>query len=216
MIRLLAILAMLASSFAYGAELSTVQLDKSSIAFVSKQMNVPVEGVFKKFTAQINIDPARPEAGHARVEIDLARIDAGIPQGAHPRTERRGHVQPLLVVEQALRGILDAIAHQPLLQPSKTSAAFPLPQAIPPSTMTEPFAHAPRGFPSPAPTYVRSTQCAFATPTTTTRVLPIMAQRSASASPWRSPTVSIWPSPASFGASSTASTSRPLFGLYAR
>lgn len=77
MIRLLTILTMLASSFAYGAELSTVQLDKSSIAFVSKQMNVPVEGVFKTFTAQINIDPARPEAGRARVEIDLSSIDAG-------------------------------------------------------------------------------------------------------------------------------------------
>ena len=27
--------------------------------------------------AQISIDPARPEAGHARIEIDLASIDAG-------------------------------------------------------------------------------------------------------------------------------------------
>ena len=77
MIRPLAILSMLASSFAYGAELSAVQFDQSSIAFVSRQMNVPVEGAFKKFTAQINIDPARPEAGRARIEIDLASIDAG-------------------------------------------------------------------------------------------------------------------------------------------
>lgn len=77
MIRLLAILSLLASGFACGAELSAVQLDKSSIAFVSRQMNVPVEGAFKKFTAQISIDPARPEAGRARIEIDLASIDAG-------------------------------------------------------------------------------------------------------------------------------------------
>ena len=77
MIRLLAILSLLSSSFAYGAELSAVQLDQSSIAFVSRQMNVPVEGAFKKFSAQINIDPARPEAGRARIEIDLASIDAG-------------------------------------------------------------------------------------------------------------------------------------------
>lgn len=77
MIRLLAILSLLSSSFAHGAELSAVQLDQSSIAFVSRQMNVPVEGAFKKFTAQINIDPARPEAGRARIEIDLASIDAG-------------------------------------------------------------------------------------------------------------------------------------------
>ena len=77
MIRLLAILSLLSSSFAYGAELSAVQLDQSSIAFVSRQMNVPVEGAFKKFGAQINIDPVRPETGRARIEIDLASIDAG-------------------------------------------------------------------------------------------------------------------------------------------
>ncbi len=77
MIRLLAILSLLSSSFAYGAELSAVQLDQSTIAFVSRQMNVPVEGAFKKFSAQINIDPARPETGRARIEIDLASIDAG-------------------------------------------------------------------------------------------------------------------------------------------
>ncbi|MBU1690571.1 MAG: YceI family protein [Gammaproteobacteria bacterium] len=77
MIRLLAILSLLSSSFAYGAELSAVQLDKSTIAFVSRQMNVPVEGIFQQFSAQISIDPARPEAGRARIEIDLASIDAG-------------------------------------------------------------------------------------------------------------------------------------------
>jgi polyisoprenoid-binding protein YceI len=77
MIRLLAVLSLLASGFSYGAELSAVKIDKSSIAFVSRQMNVPVEGAFKKFTAQISIDPARPETGRARIEIDLASIDAG-------------------------------------------------------------------------------------------------------------------------------------------
>jgi polyisoprenoid-binding protein YceI len=40
-------------------------------------MNVPVEGAFRKFTAQIVLDPARPEAGRAQIEIDLASIDAG-------------------------------------------------------------------------------------------------------------------------------------------
>ncbi|GAO35383.1 polyisoprenoid-binding protein [Sulfuricella sp. T08] len=77
MIRLLAILSLLSSSFAYGAELSAVQLNKSTIAFVSRQMNVPVEGIFKQFSAQISIDPTKPEAGRARIEIDLASIDAG-------------------------------------------------------------------------------------------------------------------------------------------
>jgi polyisoprenoid-binding protein YceI len=59
---------------------SSVLLDKSSITFVSKQMSVPVEGVFKKFTAHLRINPAKPEAGTAHIEIDLARIDAGGPE----------------------------------------------------------------------------------------------------------------------------------------
>ena len=77
MTRLFAALALLVAVSHHAAELSAVQLDKSSIAFVSRQMNVPVEGVFKKFSAQISIDPAKPEAGRARIEIDLNNIDAG-------------------------------------------------------------------------------------------------------------------------------------------
>jgi len=77
MTRLFAALALLVTAVAHGAELSSVQLDKSAIAFVSKQMNVPVEGAFRKFSAQINMDPGKPEAGRARIEIELASIDAG-------------------------------------------------------------------------------------------------------------------------------------------
>jgi polyisoprenoid-binding protein YceI len=62
---------------ACAAEFNAVQLDKSQIGFVSKQMGVPVEGGFKKFAAQIALDPAKPEAGRAQIEIDLASIDAG-------------------------------------------------------------------------------------------------------------------------------------------
>lgn len=77
MTRLFAALALLAAGSVHAAEFSAVQLDKSSVTFVSRQMNVPVEGAFTKFAAQIAIDPARPEAGRARIEIDLASIDAG-------------------------------------------------------------------------------------------------------------------------------------------
>jgi polyisoprenoid-binding protein YceI len=38
--------------------------DKSQIAFVSKQMGVPVEGTFKKFDAQVAFDP--PKAAPSR------------------------------------------------------------------------------------------------------------------------------------------------------
>ncbi|MEN6629974.1 MAG: YceI family protein, partial [Sulfuricella sp.] len=77
MIRLLTALALLACGTANAAEFGALQADKSTLAFVSKQMGVPVEGAFRKFTAQIRIDPARPEAGHARIDIDLAGSDAG-------------------------------------------------------------------------------------------------------------------------------------------
>lgn len=77
MMRLLIALSLLLFASAQAAEFSAVQADKSTISFITKQMNVPVEGVFRKFTAQIRIDPAKAEAGQARIEIDLAGIDAG-------------------------------------------------------------------------------------------------------------------------------------------
>lgn len=62
---------------ALAAEFNAVQPEQSRITFVSKQMGVPVDGGFKKFTAQIAFDPAKPETGHAQIDIDLASIDAG-------------------------------------------------------------------------------------------------------------------------------------------
>jgi polyisoprenoid-binding protein YceI len=40
-------------------------------------MGVPVKGGFKRFTTELAFDPARPEAARAKIEIDLASIDAG-------------------------------------------------------------------------------------------------------------------------------------------
>lgn len=53
---------------------------QSEIAFVSKQMGVPVEGVFKKFDAQISLDPKKPEAGNVAFTIDTGSASLGIPQ----------------------------------------------------------------------------------------------------------------------------------------
>lgn len=53
----------------------TVLYDKSRVSCVSRQMNVPVEAQFKKFTAQIAFDSAKPEAGNARIEIDVGSFD---------------------------------------------------------------------------------------------------------------------------------------------
>lgn len=62
---------------AFAVDYSKVQPDQSSIVFVSRQMNVPIEGVFKKFTAQMRFNPAKPETATAQIAIELASIDAG-------------------------------------------------------------------------------------------------------------------------------------------
>jgi polyisoprenoid-binding protein YceI len=54
---------------------------KSSIRFVTRQMNVPVEGQFKKFDGTVAFDPAKPEATKAEFEVDLGSIDLGNPEG---------------------------------------------------------------------------------------------------------------------------------------
>ncbi len=62
---------------AQAVEFNQVQLAKSSLLFVSKQMSVPVEGMFKSFRSKIAFDPAKPAAAKAELEIDMASIDAG-------------------------------------------------------------------------------------------------------------------------------------------
>lgn len=62
---------------ARAVEFSQVQPDKSSLTFVSKQMGVPVEGRFRKFTTALAFDPARPAQASARLDVDLNSIDAG-------------------------------------------------------------------------------------------------------------------------------------------
>jgi polyisoprenoid-binding protein YceI len=65
-----------------GAEPATATrlvADKSQIAFVSKQMGVPVEGTFKKFDAQVAFDPRKPEGGTVALQIDTASASLGVP-----------------------------------------------------------------------------------------------------------------------------------------
>jgi polyisoprenoid-binding protein YceI len=53
--------------------------DKSEIGFTVSQMGVGVSGHFKKFNADIQLDPARPEAGNAEIVVDIASISTGEP-----------------------------------------------------------------------------------------------------------------------------------------
>ena len=71
-----------------------VVADKSHIRFAFKQMNVPVEGRFRKFDATVAFDPKKPEATKAEFEVDLGSIDLGNAEG---ETEARR--KPWLNVE---------------------------------------------------------------------------------------------------------------------
>jgi polyisoprenoid-binding protein YceI len=52
---------------------------KSTVSATFKQMNVPIESKFKKFTAAIDYDAAKPDAAKATVEVDTASLDMGDP-----------------------------------------------------------------------------------------------------------------------------------------
>jgi polyisoprenoid-binding protein YceI len=66
-----------ASLTAAGSALAQVDVAKSAVTATSKQMNVPVEGKFNKFTAQIRFDPAKPAEGSAQLTIDVGSYDLG-------------------------------------------------------------------------------------------------------------------------------------------
>lgn len=54
--------------------------DRSALTFTYKQMGVPVEGRFRKYSARIDFDPAKPAAAKAVIDVDLAGIDTGLPE----------------------------------------------------------------------------------------------------------------------------------------
>ncbi|HEX2603670.1 MAG TPA: YceI family protein [Oxalicibacterium sp.] len=52
---------------------------KSKVTATFKQLNVPVEAKFNKFSAQITYDEAKPETAKANVDIDVSSFDLGDP-----------------------------------------------------------------------------------------------------------------------------------------
>ena len=52
-----------------------VDYNRSQISFISRQMNVPVEARFNRFTAQISFNAAKPETGKAAIDIDIGSFD---------------------------------------------------------------------------------------------------------------------------------------------
>ena len=69
-------LAMLAAQ-AGAAPYQAIALDKSSLTFSYKQMGVGMEGRFRKFSSQLNFDPANAGQTKASIEVDLGSIDTG-------------------------------------------------------------------------------------------------------------------------------------------
>jgi polyisoprenoid-binding protein YceI len=56
---------------------ATVDANASKVRFIARQSDVAVEGAFARFSADVDFDPARPQAGKVHVAIDLASTDAG-------------------------------------------------------------------------------------------------------------------------------------------
>lgn len=75
--RQLILVAVVAMSPFLGVAHAQVDTSKSTVIATSKQMNVPVDGTFRKFTAQIVFDSTRPTAGSAQLTIDTASYDLG-------------------------------------------------------------------------------------------------------------------------------------------
>ena len=66
---------------------AVLQTAGSEIAFTTRQMGVPVEGKFGKFSAQVVLDPKKPETGSVAFTIDTgsarfgsAELDAEVPK----------------------------------------------------------------------------------------------------------------------------------------
>lgn len=70
-------LSVLALGHAHAVTYQSVVPDKSSVTFSYKQMGVAMDGKFKKFSAQIQLDPAKVDKATGRLDIDLASIDTG-------------------------------------------------------------------------------------------------------------------------------------------
>lgn len=72
---------LLITSPALALEFKQVQTNDSAVTFGFRQMGVPLDGKFNKFSAQVSFDPAQISKAQARIEIDLASIDTGSSDG---------------------------------------------------------------------------------------------------------------------------------------
>ena len=67
----------IAASSAMAQSPATLLPEQSEIAFTTRQMGVPVEGRFGRFSARVELDPRRPESGRIDFTIDTASARFG-------------------------------------------------------------------------------------------------------------------------------------------
>jgi len=58
----------------------TVEPAGSELTFVTRQMGVPVEGRFQRWSAQIALDPRKPEAGQVVLRIQMDSVAFAAPE----------------------------------------------------------------------------------------------------------------------------------------
>jgi polyisoprenoid-binding protein YceI len=66
---------------AHAVEYTQVQPEKSAVNFIYKQMGVAVDGKFRKFSSQLNFDPAKPANAKATFDVELGSVDTGAAEG---------------------------------------------------------------------------------------------------------------------------------------
>lgn len=77
------LIVVLLSAFIGGAnavEFNQVLADKSTLSFNYKQMGVPMEGKFRRFTARMIFDPVKISTAQAQLDVELASIDTGVTE----------------------------------------------------------------------------------------------------------------------------------------
>jgi polyisoprenoid-binding protein YceI len=81
------LLALCAACFALGTAAQQLNLakkivrERSYVRFVTKQMNVPVEGQFRSFDGKVTFDPVAPAATIAEFTVDTGSIDLHNEEG---------------------------------------------------------------------------------------------------------------------------------------
>jgi len=62
------------------ARAQTVDPATSELVFVTKQMGVPVEGRFQRWSAQVALDPHKPETGQVVLRIQMSSVSFAAPE----------------------------------------------------------------------------------------------------------------------------------------